>query len=95
MTVNPTPRVDARHGAPMGRHAHANPKLDPSAGPLYLRRIAINKGGYDAGGAYWGLGPPLYYVEDQRGNGHFFRAAFRSSAKLSLLQEWPDATFYR
>lgn len=57
--INPTPRVNARYGAPMGRPTFghgANPTT-----PFELRRIRINQGGYDDGGAYWGTGQPLYW----------------------------------
>lgn len=39
--------LDARRGA--------------MARPFILRRIPINGGGYDSGGAYWGIGAPLYW----------------------------------
>lgn len=91
---DPTPRVSGRHGAPLGRHTGAT-YLDVEAGRLYLRRIRLNSGGYDAGGAYWGLGTALWYVADQDGNGYFFRCPSREGAKVAVHNEWPGATFYR
>lgn len=91
---NPTPRVDCKYGAPMGRHTGTN-YLETEAGPLYLKRVPINSGGYDSGGAYWGLGQPLYYVEDQDGNSQFLRAWDRESAKSAIRENWPNARFYR
>lgn len=91
---NPTPPVPCRYGAPMGRHTGPD-YLEISAGPLYLRRIRLNSGGYDSGGAYWGLGLHLYWVADQDGNSRFFRASDRDSAKAKILAGWPGATFYR
>jgi len=80
----------------MGRERHPSSYfLDVAAGPLYLRRIRLNSGGYDAGGAYWGLGTALWYVEDQRGNSHFFRCPSREGAKVVIHNEWPGARFYR
>lgn len=69
--IDPTPRVNARYGAPMGR---PNGHVDPDAtGPFALQRVPIDSGGYDRGGAYWGLGEPLYWFEGTDGAGTFFR----------------------
>lgn len=92
--ANPTQPVSSRYGAPMGRPTGPD-YLEVSAGPFYLRRIRINGGGYDSGGAYWGLGPPLFYVEDQDGNSSFFRARSREDAKRILSAKWDGARFYR
>lgn len=91
---NPTPDVSSKYGAPMGRHTGPN-YLETAAGPWRLVRIRINSGGYDSGGAYWGLGQPLFYVEDQDGNSKFFRASNRDAAKAELIADWPGAKFYR
>lgn len=58
----------------------------------YLRRIRINRQGYDRTGAYWGIGWPLYeYVsEDERKQGEL-RAMSRESAKDTVVSE-VDAT---
>ena len=52
-------KVNCRYGAPMGRPAYGHGE-QPST-PFELRRIRINQGGYDDGGAYWGTGQPLYW----------------------------------
>jgi hypothetical protein len=65
LMINPTPHVNVKwpdgsfRGAPMGRPAfgHGGNPIEP----FILRRIRINSGGYDDGGAYWGLGAPLYW----------------------------------
>jgi hypothetical protein len=63
---------------------------------MSLRRIRLNSGGYDAGGAYWGIGAPLYWAGDESGNvSIFFRAASRGAAKDHVGKLWPDATFWR
>lgn len=90
---NPTPKINPFYDAPMGRHT--GPDYLDTTGPLYLRRIRINNGGYDDGGAYWGLGSPLYYVEDHDGNSQFFRARNREAAKAKISADWPGARFYR
>ncbi|MCQ4158743.1 hypothetical protein NON00_02225 [Roseomonas sp. GC11] len=65
-------------------------------GRCYLRRIPITSGGYDRGGAYWGLGAPLWYAEDSEGEGGvYFRAASREAAKAHILARHPTVTFYR
>jgi hypothetical protein len=91
---NPTPDVNRHYGAPMGRHTGPN-YLETCAGRLYLRRVPIDSGGYDRGGAYWGFGAPLWYVADQDGNSQFLRARSREDAKAKIRADWPDATFYR
>lgn len=92
--LNPCPPVNCRHGAPMGRHTGPD-YLETGAGPLRLVRVPLNRGGYDRGGAYWGLGQALWYVEDVDGNGQFLRAKSREAAKQSIRLDWPDARFYR
>jgi len=78
--------VDASRGAPMGRPNVGSQPVQVSRGnagrickcdqtKVYQRRVPMIDGAYDAGGAYWGIGKPLYvrftkdlsYVE-------FFRA---------------------
>lgn len=92
--LDPTPPVSGRYGAPMGRHTGPD-YLETSEGRLRLQRIPINSGGYDRGGAYWGIGTPPWYVEDPDGNSKFFRARDRAAAKQTILQDYPDARFYR
>lgn len=57
--VPPLPRVNARHGAPMGR---ARDRAPVPGEPLRAVRVTLDPEGYDAGGAYWGLGAPLWRV---------------------------------
>ena len=46
--------VDTRYGAPMGRSGQ---KGDPDWYYRFsLRRVRLDAGGYDSGGAYWGHG---------------------------------------
>lgn len=92
--INPTPRVNCAHGAPMGRHTGPY-YLETAAGRIGLARIPLNRGGYDPGGAYWGLGAPLWYAYDCDGNSQFLRATSRAAAKAIILKDWPDAKFFR
>lgn len=59
MSVNPTPNVNSKYGAPMGRPKQGH-GADPTT-PFEVKRVPINSGGYDRGGAYWGTGQPLYF----------------------------------
>ena len=95
MARNPTPPVSSRYGAPLGRAGCALHNLDPDAGRIYLHRVRLNSGGYDRGGAYWGLGPPLFVAMDQTGETAFLRARSRNAAKAEILDAMPDARFFR
>jgi hypothetical protein len=92
--LNPTPDVSSRYGAPMGRFTGPD-YLEAAAWPIHLQRVRINSGGYDAGGAYWGLGAPLWFAQDQDGNSQFFRASSREAAKAKLRESFPDLRFFR
>ena len=76
-------------GAPLHR------RIAAEAGRIYLRRVRLNSGGYDTGGAYWGLGAPLWQAMDRDVNCRIFRAADRANAKATVLEDLPDARFYR
>jgi hypothetical protein len=86
-------QVSCKYGAPMGRFTGAN-FLDTDAGKVVLRRIYLNNGGYDKGGAYWGHGEPLYETMDDDGNGFILRATSRDKAKAIIWEDFPDAKFY-
>jgi hypothetical protein len=86
--------VSCKYGAPMGRHTGPY-FLDCDAGKVYLRRVYLDSGGYDKGGAYWGVGQPLYEAQDQDGNGFILRAWDRDEAKRAILADFPDANFHR
>lgn len=80
MPNNPTPDVSSRYGAPMGR---VGGMVDEGE-RLHLQRIRINSGGYDAGGAYWGLGAPLYAYNSGDGDWRYLRARDRADAKTKI-----------
>jgi len=54
-----TPKVNGKYGAPMGRYDVFDLKNGDEL-TFYIRRIRLDKQGYDIGGAYWGLGDKLY-----------------------------------
>jgi len=99
MSVPTLPDVNSKHGAPMGRPE--TPARWPSIPrKFYLQRVPLDSGGYDRGGAYWGLGPRLYWASWQ-GDGadssieFFFRARDREAAKAETIRRHPGARFYR
>lgn len=51
-------KVNTTYGAPMGRTEYLPRHYNGER--LHLRRVPLNSGGYDPGGAYWGTGLPLY-----------------------------------
>lgn len=89
-TIHP---VTATYGAPMGRREHDS----GAPGKLHLRRVRINSGGYDDGGAYWGIGQPLFECFDGDDFNVYLRARDREAAKAKIRSEYnyPDAKFYR
>lgn len=77
-------------GAMMGR---ANWIKDPAAPvALNLRRLPLNSGGYDQGGAYWGLGQPMYRATGE-GVEMFVRAKNRAEAMRQIVERVPGARF--
>ena len=89
-------KVHSRYGAPMGR---ATSTAQPAPGVrFHLSRVRLNSGGYDSGGAYWGIGAPLYHAW---GEGEeeiletFTRASCREDAKEKVRAKFPGAEFYR
>lgn len=95
--IDPTPDVNCRYGAPMGRQSSKGYTVTADALPLRLVRVPIDSGGYDRGGAYWGLGEPMYYYEAPP-TGLVFgyvRGKTRELAKAQVLKIHPDARFYK
>lgn len=78
MQKNATPRVNAQYGAPMGR-VPSDP-AGPFQGKVCGRRVRLNLGGYDAGGAYWGHGQPIFYLYGTLGGDGFYRGRDKADA---------------
>lgn len=81
------PPVSCRYGAPMGRPDQPPP--DPTR-PVKLRlaRIRWTDQAYDQGGAYWGMGDPIfcaYGQQDGQAIRLYVRAADESSAVAAIL----------
>lgn len=106
MPFNPTPEVSCKYGAPMGRPTR-NTFTDKQgrtfeltatddAKPFRLVRCPLDNGGYDRGGAYWGIGTPLYYFEGPLSDiSGYVRGRTREIAKAEVRKLHPKARFYR
>jgi hypothetical protein len=71
---------------------------NPSAAKVSLRRIVLNAQGYDSGGGYWGVGPPLWWAVSGDAAGSVdlhFRAHDREAAKAHIRTLHPGARFHR
>lgn len=95
-TPNPIPelpRVGGRYGAPMGRRSDAPCDMAPPATPFDVRRVTLDSGGYDAGGAYWGTGEPLYIATATHADGDavtvYRRAVNRDHMESQLRADYP------
>lgn len=97
MTSPRLPEVSSRYGAPLGRRSDNVLASGPNR--IRLFRVPINSGGYDSGGAYWGLGAPLWCAIDVDGSTVYFRARNREAAKAYVsghhADDPDDVRFYR
>lgn len=93
------PDVSCKYGAPMGR-TETLPYPFPGDGAETVRfrlwRVRLDSGGYDDGGAYWGIGPPALYVCEGGGVCVYQRAYSREGAKAEIQRRFPQVKkFYR
>ncbi len=97
MPIQKLSDVSSKYGAPHGR---CNNKGDPDTKQrFYLIKVRVNSGGYDSGGAYWGycsLGERVYrYLSEEGDIEGFVWAKSRALAKAEMLEDYPDATFFK
>lgn len=85
------PHVNSRYGAPMGRRDHILSDKDQPY-QITIRRVVLDQGGYDIGGAYWGTGMPLWRAFNDEGLNYFFRAVSYAVAVAEVIAEYPHAT---
>jgi hypothetical protein len=78
----PETNVSSQYGAPMGR---GGGRLSDLRGRVSVRRVRLNSGGYDKGGAYWGTGAPLFYATGSEEGEAYFRAPDRETAVRRAL----------
>lgn len=84
----------SKYGAQMGRATRHNSAQESPR--FYLRRVRLDSGGYDPGGAYWGIDEPLYWFASEDGETEgYLRATSRESAKRQIRENYPDARFWR
>lgn len=91
------PHAASKYGADMGQPSSFG-LVAPNMAKLSLQRVHINSQGYDRGGAYWGIGQPLYWCGSHDGKvDMFLRARDREHAKAKVRTELktPAARFYR
>lgn len=101
MAYNPSHiNVSSRYGAPMGRRDTA--PIEGKTDVLHLVRVQLyDYATTDKGGAYWGMGEPLYvawaesdtYLVD--GAELYVRAGNRDEAKAKILTTYPFVRFLR
>lgn len=74
-------KLDGSRGAPMGRFSH---RTDNATNVSVSRLRMFSDGAYDIGGAYWGIGQPIYraawYDEEGQACEAFVRADSRDEA---------------
>lgn len=91
------PKVSCKYGAPMGR-TDLNHHLDGDH-KFHLHQVAMSSdGAYDTGGAYWGIGAPLYFAYNEGEEvteEMYVRSASRSGSKEQVRRIYPNARFYR
>lgn len=78
--------VSSARGAPMGRVDHVHDEHFC----VHLQKVQFVDGDYDAGGAYWGGGSPLYCAMSESGlTAVFLRSENWQAAKAALRQLHP------
>ena len=82
--------VSSRYGAPMGRQTIDN---NPEA-KVCVFHVRMYDYCYDKGGAYWGMGTPLYAAIGD-GFQTFTRAENRTDAIEYFTEKYPNLKFYR
>jgi hypothetical protein len=89
------PNVSCKYGAPMGR-PNVLPEDRNAKVKLRLVRLQWIDHDYDQGGAYWGNpgGSSIFWATDGATD-VFVRAKSRVEAKAQVLQDLPNARFYR
>lgn len=86
----PLSEVGSARGAPMGRRDHHADDQDAPI-KLIVHHLPFVDGDYDAGGAYWGAGEPLWRAVEPEGDVEFFlRAKDRWEALAIVRGEYPS-----
>lgn len=80
-----TAPVNSVYGAPMGRRSSPGGLALYGVSRTYLRRVRLNSGGYDRGGAYWGIGQPLWCLWGYSADGDLVCEYFRAPSRAAAL----------
>ncbi len=72
---------DPSRGASMGR---VSDLAEDTTAVLHVRRVPIDSGGYDPGGAYWGTPDDLFCVWDDDGHVRYLRTANMDAARITF-----------
>src|SRR5688572_24408472 len=87
-------RIESPRGAPMGR-PETLPTNPNAAHNIALLGIRIYAGGYEAGGAYWGIGAPLWCAASEDGElCEYFRAESRQAAEFMIQSKYLRSSLY-
>lgn len=94
MSIPYQQEVNSKYGAPMGRYSNNLSSFENRK--VNLRQVPLIDG-YDQGGAYWGIGNPLYCAwskatETEEFIVRYFRSSNRQEAKNELP---PSCKFYK
>ena len=82
-----------QYGAQMGRKTDL--PRDTTA-KIHLQRVRLDSGGYDKGGAYWGIGAPLFCAWCNSEDGVEVLTAYaRAYDREHAKGLFPNAKFYR
>lgn len=84
--------VVSPYGAPMGRAGGASRVPE---GPVTVFRANLDSGGYDDGGAYWGLPNDLFCATDGDQFREFLRATSKEDAQAQIRERCPGVEFRR
>lgn len=93
-------KVSSKYGAPMGRRSTRGDA--DTAYNVVIRKVDLDSGGYDIGGAYWGtpsnlwryFADPIWDEETQteaEGFEEFVRAADYDAVKAIVMEAYPNA----
>lgn len=78
--------VDCKYGAPMGRSSYGSiPECFPRSVRLF--RVNLDSQGYDDGGAYWGIGQPLWCAIGEHDTWCQSRAFTRAGSREESIAE--------
>ena len=83
---------DPTRGAALGRNQIDEPNDETFDEPMILKRVPLNRGGYDPNGTYYGTGTPLYWLASSDGNiDRTFRAEDDREALDHAAELYPEA----